>query len=163
MKILMSLGLALAMSFWSPGTAATPAQDPLVGTWILDRFVDTPEGEEPVYLYGERPVVIFIFTAGGHFSFNVMGDRSADEKPNSIPDANAEVEPSWYLSYFGTYQYDPAGPSWTTQVLGGNIPSYIGTEQTRSFKLDGNVMTILGTATVNGKRVRAERILHKVD
>jgi hypothetical protein len=154
------LGLAALLA--APASAQPKADNPLVGTWVIDRFVNAPEGGEPDYPFGKQPVGTFIFTADGHFSFNVMRGARREEDTAIAADANAEWVPSWYLSYFGTYRYNPSDPSWTGRVLGGNIASYIGTEQTRRFKIEGNVMTISAAYEDNGRKIRAERVLRKV-
>ncbi len=62
----------------------------------------------------------------------------------ALPDPGPEAcALNLYCSYFGTYTYDPSGPSWTVRVEGGNIPSYLGTDQTRHFTIDGDRLTIV--------------------
>lgn len=143
---------AVALAASMPAAAASPERDPLVGTWIVERFVDQPEGEAARYLFGERPRGIFIFAPDGHFSFSVMHEAA---------DKAAASTPNWYVSYFGTYRYDPVGPSWTARVTGGNIPDYIGTEQTRRFRIDGDRLTIIVTSAENGRTVHGERVLRR--
>ncbi|WEK01643.1 MAG: lipocalin-like domain-containing protein [Candidatus Sphingomonas phytovorans] len=152
----MAAMAALAMM---PAGVTGAAPNPLVGAWAVDRFVDMPEGEKPVYPFGEKPVGLFIFTADGHFSFNVMGAPGGGDASGG----RVGWTPASYVSYFGTYRYDPAGSSWTAQVMGGNVPGYTGTSQTRGFKLVGKVLTISATAQENGRTIRVERVLHKID
>ena len=61
-------GLMLVLSVWVRPAASieTPRQNPLIGTWLLVRYVDTPEHGTPIYAFGNKPVGYFIFTAGGH-------------------------------------------------------------------------------------------------
>ena len=145
-------------------TSATTAQEgpaepnPLVGSWRLERYVDTPEGAAPFFAFGENPVGLFVFTADGYASFHLMRNPSAAEPAGSDPDPNACV-PIWYCSYFGTYTYDAAGESWITHVLGGNVPSYIGTDQPRSFRIDGDRLIISYGYEADGRTVRGERVL----
>jgi len=163
MKVMRYAVFGLALTLASPGIASGPAADPLVGTWAIESVVDTPEGEAPTYPFGKQPKGYFIFTSGGRFSFSVMGERPAEDVLRSIPRPEDEWVPRWYVSYFGTYRYDPEGPSWVSTVEGGNIPGYVGTDQRRSFKLDGKVMTITGYGSANGKPVKAVRVLRKVE
>lgn len=162
MRSWMHVWTVLLSCLAPPAAVAAPKDNPLVGTWVLDRFVDVPDGGEPVYPYGKKPIGQFIFSADGHFAFNVMRNPPIETKTAKEFDPKEDSIPGWYVSYFGSYRYDPAGPSWTATVTGGNIPGYIGSEQTRSFKLDGNVMTISGVGVSNGKTIRVERVLHKV-
>ena len=135
--------------------------NPLVGAWTLQRYVDTPDGGAPIYAFGVRPVGLFVFTADGHVSISLMRNPPAVGAPTSDPDPDACV-PSWYCSYFGTYTYDPSGPSWTTLVIGANIPSYLGTNQRRSFTIKGSLLTISETYAAGGKTFRAQRVLRKL-
>lgn len=147
---------AVALAASMPAAAAPPERDPLVGTWIVERFVDQPEGEAARYLFGERPRGIFIFAPDGHFSFSVMHEAADKAEGNGAP-----WTPNWLVSYFGTYRYDPAGASWTAHVAGGNVPGYIGTEQVRRFRIDGDRMTISAIGEENGQPVRSERVLRR--
>jgi len=134
--------------------------NPLVGTWTIERFVDTPEGGVPVYPFGERPRGLFIFTADGHVSINLMREmRAAAADADPDPDV---CTPDWYCSYFGTYTYDPSGPTWTTRVTGANIANYLGSEQTRRFAIDGDTLIISETYQSGGSTVQAERVLRRV-
>ena len=69
-------------------------------------------------------VILFVFTADGYVSISIMRNPPAAGKESSDPDPDACI-PAWYCSYFGTYQYDPRGPSWTTHVIGSNDLSYL--------------------------------------
>lgn len=138
------------------------SSNPLVGTWKLERYVDTPEGGTPIHTFGDPPIGLFVFTSDGHVSIHLMRNPPAPEAPSNDPDPDA-CTPAWYCSYFGTYTYDPKGPSWTTHVTGGNILSYSGTDQKRSFRIEGDLLTISETYTSDGKTVRAERVLRRAD
>jgi hypothetical protein len=156
-KKMTGLVLTFLAMFAAPAFGQAP--DPLVGSWVVERFTDTPEGGAPAYPFGEQPVGLFVFAADGHFSFSVM--RGPDREASNPAAAAAEWTPAWYVSYFGTYRYDPAGPSWTTRVLGGNIPSYVGTGQTRNFTLAGDVLTITAIYQQDGRTIRGERVLRR--
>lgn len=138
------------------GWAVEPS--PLVGSWSLERYVDTPDGGSPYFAFGENPVGLFVFTADGYASFHLMRNLPAAEPAGSDPDPNACV-PTWYCSYFGSYTYDAAGGRWITHVLGGNIPSYIGTDQPRSFRIEGERLIISYTYEADRRTVRGERVL----
>lgn len=140
---------------------AQTIRSPLVGTWRLLTYIDQPAGGEPVYAFGEHPVGQFIFTASGQISVNIMRNPPAPEAASHDIDPDACV-PAWYCSYFGTYTVDAAGHRWTTRVLGGNIPSYLGTAQVRRFEISGDRLRIAETYSEGGRVVRAERILERV-
>ena len=157
-KWLLTIFAALTACGSKPTTA--PA-NPLVGTWELIRYVDTSGDGPPVYAFGNHPVGLFVFTADGHFSVSLMRNPPAIHEATTDPDPDACI-PSWYCSYFGTYTYEAGGLSWTTHVLGGNIPSYLGTDQRRTFALRGNALTISETYSANGQTFRGQRVLQRL-
>jgi hypothetical protein len=146
------------------GALAPPAhaagRNPLVGSWDLQEYVDLPEGGAPVYAFGKRPVGIFVFSADGHISVSLMRNPPADDPAIVDLDPDACI-PGWYCSYFGSYTYDPTGPSWTTHVIGGNIPNILGTDQRRPFKIHDDLLTITETYSAAGKTFHARRVLRR--
>ncbi|MFT3725925.1 MAG: lipocalin-like domain-containing protein [Hyphomonadaceae bacterium] len=139
--------------------ASSPPSDLLVGTWRLVRYVDTPEGGQPTFAFGERPAGYFVFTADGLASISFTHPSPGPDAAPADPDPDACV-PAWYCSYFGSYTTD--GRSWTVHVEGGNIPSMIDTDQTRSYVLNGDTLTLAGAYDgADGKPVRFERVLQR--
>ena len=133
-------------------------QNPLVGTWNLVRYAETPEGGEPAQLFGESPIGQFIFTGDGHMSVHIMRNPPNPEDAVVDPDPDACV-PGWYCAYFGTYTVDAGGRYWVTHVDGGNIPTYIGTDQKRIFTIDSDRLVISEKYISEGVPVSAERVL----
>ena len=151
---LITFGFAPALA-----TAAKNAEtEPLVGTWRLIRYADTPEGGAAVEAFGAQPIGLFIFTADGHVSISIMRNPPDIAAATTDPDPEACV-PGWYCSYFGTYRVDHAKGAWVTLVEGGNIPAYLGTAQRRVFKIEGDRLVIAESYVADGKPVRAERVL----
>ena len=61
------LALLLAITLLVPACApvratSATAPNPLVGSWTLERYVDTPEGGAPIYAFGEHPSGLGKFT-----------------------------------------------------------------------------------------------------
>ena len=132
--------------------------NPLVGTWRLVRYVDTPKGGEPIYVFGESPIGQFIFTEDGYMSVHVMHNPPNPNDAVVDPDPDACI-PSWYCGYFGTYTVDTKEHYWVTHVLGGNIVAYIGTDQKRIFTIEGDQLVISETYLSGDVPVTAERVL----
>jgi hypothetical protein len=148
------------------GCATTPLSpptlnNPLVGTWQLQSYADTPEGGAPIYAFGNPPRGLFVFTADGHVSINLMRNPPAIGSTSNDPDPDS-CRPDWYCSYFGTYTYDATTSSWTTHVIGGNIPNYLGTDQRRIFTIAGSFLTISETYTADGKVFHGQRVLRRL-
>jgi hypothetical protein len=134
--------------------------DSLVGTWHLVRYVDTPEGGEPIYAYGTKPIGLFIFTPDGHISVSIMRNPPDINSATTDPDPEACI-PSWYCAYFGTFAVNYQRGTWVTHVLGGNIPAYLGTDQSRSFKLKGDTLTVTEAYIAANRHFHAERVLRR--
>jgi len=152
---LMIFAALIAFGF-QVGPCAAEERNPLTGAWRLQTFVDKQDGAEPVYAFGKHPIGLFVFTANGYASFSIMHNPPDFKVTSGKPDPEDSV-PAGYLSYFGTYTIDKAHSTWTTHVLGGNVPAWIGTNQTRPFKIVGNTLTIAIDYTDNGRRVHEER------
>lgn len=157
MRVHLALPAVFATLWPLCGAAAMadPAS-PLVGSWRLERYVDLPEGGEPVYALGRAPVGQMIFTADGHASISLM--RNPPEAVPGDDPATDSCVPAWYCAYFGTYTLDPSGRRWTVQVQGGNMPAYRGTTQSRDFEISGDRLTIRAAYEQDGRRFTAERV-----
>lgn len=166
---LAALSATLAITFvWTlgaanaePAPAAKAGDASLVGVWRLVRYVDRPDGADPVYAFGKQPIGQFIFTADGHISVNIMRNPPAPGAASADIDPDACM-PDWYCSYFGTYTVAADRGQWTTQIEGGNIAAYLGTRQSRTFQIVGGRLTIAETYQEAGRTVRAERVLQRV-
>jgi hypothetical protein len=132
----------------------------LVGSWRLVRYADTPDGGEPIQAFGKEPIGLFIFTADGHVSISFMRNPPDFKSPTTDQDPDTCI-PAWYCAYFGTYTVSYEKGVWITHVMGGNIPTYLGTDQPRTFKLEGDTLTISEAYTADGKVFRAERVLRR--
>lgn len=131
----------------------------LVGTWILEDFYDEADDGEKIYGLGEEAKGMMIFTPDGQASVNLMRGPLPDDLRATAPETGCI--PYWACFYFGTYTTTADGTSWTINVEGGNMPSYIGTEQSRSFIIENDILNIGATYELNGKTVRAVRTFRK--
>lgn len=132
-------------------------KNPLIGTWLLVKYVDTPSDGEPIFAFGKEPVGHFIFTAGGHVAFSIMRSPPDIDSPSSDPDPDACI-PGWYCAYFGTYTINTKNGVWVTHVLSSNIPGFLNTDQPRHFTIDGDRLVVAETYLNGRTRIKAERI-----
>lgn len=163
--LLMASGLlAIAAPLNADGPSPKPvvavSGSALIGAWKLVSYVDTPEGGEPVYAFGKQPIGEFLFTADGHASISIMRNPPGAGAATTDIDPDACV-PAWYCSYFGSYGVAADGSRWTIHVLGGNILSFIGTEQSRAFRIDGDRLLLSESYEADGKTVQAARVLER--
>jgi hypothetical protein len=148
----------LLLSAWmqAAGAGEIDKKNPLIGTWLLVRYVDTPENRQPIFAFGRKPVGHFIFTPGGHIAFSIMRSPPDAETPTSDPDPDACI-PGWYCAYFGTYTVDIKHGVWVAHVLSANIPGFLNTDQPRHFTIDGKRLVVSETYFNGGTRITAER------
>ena len=125
-----------------------PAQKPaprLVGTWRLVEFcnVDTPG--DTTYSLGRRPIGFFIYDRAGNLSIQVMrATPSAAFRQDSIPLGGMAELRTQYFGYFGTYTIT-SDSTVVHHVAGGTIPSYVGTDQRRNYRIRGDTLSIGGS------------------
>jgi len=76
----------------------------------------------------------------------------------SDPDPDVCI-PVWYCAYFGTYTVDKKNNAYSIHVLGSNVPTFIGTDQTRHYSLQGDRLILSETYLEGTTRVHAYREL----
>jgi len=154
----MFFGVFLCFAGVQVGVAADSSKaNPLIGMWILVKYVDTPENSEPVFAYGKEPIGHFIFTAGGHAAFSIM--RNPPNIDDPTPDLDPETcTPVWYCAYFGTYTVDVRTGTWVIHVQGTNSSGFLDTDQPRHFKISGDRLVISETYYNGSTRIQAERV-----
>ncbi len=144
-RIILLTVLALTLA-----PSALPAQQSrsgLIGTWRIAEFcnVDTPG--DTTYSLGRRPIGFFMYDPAGTLMIQAMRTPHAGAfAADSVALAGmAEVRGS-YFGYFGTYTVT-SDSTVVHHVTGGTIPSYVGTEQRRDFRIRGDTLSI-GVAPV---------------
>jgi hypothetical protein len=107
-------------------------QDNLVGVWKLRSFVmenvDTKERSEP---FGPEPRGTLVLHANGRMVALLTARRTADA---TEADAAAPLK---LLAYAGRYRLEPPDRL-VTSVDVAWIEDWIGTEQTRTYRLEGD-------------------------
>jgi hypothetical protein len=110
---------------------------PLQGVWKLVSYVvEIQATGEKEPLMGKNPTGYAIFTPEGRAMFVVTGER---RKPAKSVTERAELLGS-LVAYTGTYRIE--GDSWITNVEVAWNPEWVGTEQRRFFRVDGNRLQV---------------------
>ncbi|HZY99900.1 MAG TPA: lipocalin-like domain-containing protein [Candidatus Baltobacteraceae bacterium] len=137
----------------------------LLGSWRLTSGEWIEESGPVDSPLGTHPVGLLIYDEPETVSVQIM-------RPNQAPFANddyrlatdAEKAAVWggYFCYFGTFSVDEANGTVTHRVTGSWFPNYVGTEQVRFCKLDGDRLTLTaktsgGHVTVTWQRVSRDR------
>lgn len=134
----------LALCFSSPTLAAQQPVPRLVGTWRVAEFCDVDTPGDTIYPLGRRPIGFFIYDPAGNLSIQAM--RAAPSGAflrDSIPLGGMAELRSSYFGYFGTYTIT-SDSTVVHRVTGGTIPSYIGTDQPRNYRIRGDTLSIGG-------------------
>lgn len=146
--LLMSIALPLS-TFAMAQTAASTPQDapasatpataaPVEGSWRLVSYeVEVKDGGETFPPMGDHPTGYVMFAPEGRVWFVLTGEgrepgESAQEKARLLETV---------IAYTGRYRIE--GDTWITAVDVAWNPAWVGTEQRRQFKLDGDRLQVL--------------------
>lgn len=105
----------------------TPSEpDALISTWrVVSYETWNPQGQVSTP-FGDAPSGYAVFDATGHAFIQLMGNS-----PGAA-----------FAAYYGTYTTDHDARVVTIRVEGSNVPSYIGTDQVRPYRVDGENLTL---------------------
>jgi len=106
---------------------------PVVGVWKLVSFErEYQAGGEREYPMGKAPTGFILFLPEGRMTVVITGEgRTA---PTTDQDRAGLY--NTLVAYTGRYRVD--GDKWITTLDVSANPAWVGTEQTRSFRVDGN-------------------------
>ena len=125
----------------------------VVGTWQLASFWhEFQDGSEPRPMYGKNPTGYIVFTADGRMMSIV--EAEGRKAPQSDEDRAAAFRS--LIAYTGRYRFE--GDKFITKVDVSWNPAWVGTEQARSFKLDGDRLQVISPWVMSpnlGKMTRA--------
>jgi Lipocalin-like domain len=117
----------------------------LVGTWRLVSCESRTTGGEVRYPLGRSPAGRLSYDAGGQMSAQLMDPGrpkfgSGDLARGS--DAEVRAAAAGYIAYYGRYTLDPSRGVVVHHVEGALFPNWVGGDQARSYRLDGDRLTI---------------------
>ena len=129
--VLVLFVLAVQSSFADDRTS-------LHGVWKLVAYeVEIQTTGKKEALMGRNPTGYAIFTPGGRAMFVITGEG---RKPAKSVEERADLL-STLVAYTGTYRIEE--DKWITKVEVAWNPEWVGTEQTRSFKVSGDRLRVL--------------------
>ncbi len=133
-----SLVLAVFLASILPQSSFGEEETAIVGTWkLLSYVVEVQATGEKLPAMGEKPTGYVTFLPGGRVFFLLTGEG---RKPAKADRDRAELLDT-LVAYTGTYSV--AGDIWTTNVDVAWNPEWVGTKQTRSFKLEADRLDVL--------------------
>ncbi len=132
---------ALIAGLLAAGCASTEparnvsAANPLVGTWRLVSFQMEHQGSgEKTFPMGRTPAGYLSFMADGRTAVVITGEGR--KAPSS--DAERAALYNSLVAYTGAYRIE--GDQWITSVDASANPAWVGTQQPRSFKVNGDTL-----------------------
>jgi hypothetical protein len=136
--------LLLVIGFSGLTSQLSLAQDSPVGVWRLVSYtVEDPDSGQVFYPFGKEARGYLIYTAGGRMAavLHAEGRKrfSAGNRINAPVEERAEAF-STSTAYTGTYTF--LGDRVIHQVEVSTNPDWIGSEQVRYPKIEGNRLTI---------------------
>lgn len=115
----------------------THQSNPVQGVWSLVSYVvEVQETGETFAPMGDHPTGFVIFTAEGRLSFTLSAQG---RQPGSTAEERSDLLNSM-IAYTGSYRLE--GDRWITQVDVAWNPSWVGTEQTRFYRVENNLLIV---------------------
>jgi hypothetical protein len=128
--------LVLFLTLGQPGFADDGAK--ITGIWKLVAYeVEVQATGQKLPVMGQNPTGYVIFAPEGRVWFVLTGEG---RKPAKTAEDRAELL-NTLVAYTGMYRVE--GDKWITRVDVAWNPEWVGTEQTRSFKVEGGRLEVL--------------------
>lgn len=137
-------------------------RDKLVGTWILESYVEYPlDGSDPLFPFGERPEGFILYTADGYMAAQLsMPDRARFASGDWFEGTDAEYRSQGksYIAYSGPYDVDEGNGALTHTVAVSMFANWLGQTQPRTIRFDGDYLILGNTSGYlsKGQAVNAE-------
>ena len=125
----------------------------LVGNWTLVSYDAIAPGGERSLPYGHA-LGRLSYDEHGHMSGQVMRPGRARV---SLGHGNAQqVRAAYigYVAYFGRYKVNPAGDAVTHFVEGSLNPAWVGGEQVRQMRFDGDLLVLQADVQKGGQIIK---------
>ena len=137
------------------------------GTWRLQDSYAEKDGVRQPFPLGEGTKGLIMYDDIGHMSAQLMSKdrvRFSSRIPKDIPAEEISQAYHEYTSYYGTYTLDVDAGTITHHVEGALAPQWIGGDQLRYFKFDGEhlVLTTPPMKVADGSKVVNTLIWQKV-
>jgi hypothetical protein len=125
----------------------------LIGNWTLLSYItEHPDGTtgRP---YGEA-VGRLSYDALGNMAGQVMRPGRLEVTPGQWTTQDVRSAYAGYIAYFGTYEADEAGGTVVHHVQGALNPAWVGGDQVRQMRFDGELLILSTDVPKGGALVR---------
>ena len=120
-----------------------PQEDDLVGTWkLVSAWSKRPNGEL-VGLYGEHPIGFLTYTKEGRMAVIISdSDRASLSTEDDLVAPNAERAAAFstFGAYAGTFRIEADRVIHHVEI--SSLQNWVGTDQVRWMKLEGNRLVL---------------------
>ena len=126
-----------------PGSSSLKGQ--LIGTWMLASWEQKKGDGTNVQRYGENPLGIAFFDAGGRYIITVMRADRPKYASNALWQGTSEENKATAdgtITYFGTYSVSEADSSIAIHIEGSSFPNWNGVDQKRIVAIAGDRLTL---------------------
>jgi len=127
-----------------------------LGTWRLVSFEVRSAGDKVYYPWGENPAGYIMYNADGYMSVSMMAsDRPAFEA-SDLPKGTEQEKVAAadkYISYAG--KYEVRGSKVIHHVDVSLFPNWVGGNQERNFKFEGNRLLLSADPVPDDEKQKA--------
>ena len=125
----------------------------LAGSWkLVSLHIQDPSGQT-TYPFGRAARGRLIYEPNGRMAVQLMNpDRPGLTSGDPLVASEAEVRTAFggYTAYYGTYSVNPGDRTIVHHIEAALLANWVGTDQRRSFELDGKFLTLKGTLLLGG-------------
>ena len=111
--------------------------------------------------YGEDAEGLLVYTPEGYMSGHLMRPDVPRFRRGARAALSEQAHEAFlgYLGYFGTYAVDREAGTVTHHVLGSWHPNWVGTDQIRHFRFEGEDLLIETPPLQSGRRTRVTSLV----
>ena len=121
---------------------AFASAETLLGKWKLVAAEDLrPDGSVARHPWGLHPIGFIVVEKGSCYVQIMSSDVPDFSAPGTITEQMKASLLTSYIAYTGPCTFDDAAGTTTMKVEAAWRPDYVGTEQTRYYRFEGNRMT----------------------
>jgi hypothetical protein len=160
--LVLGAALALTRSAGAEQNGGQPGVQSatLAGVWTLVLVDNVLADGRRIHLYGPAPQGLLMLDADGHYSLQIYREGRApfgsNDKSKATPEENRTAVQG-ANAHFGRFAVDATAGTIAFRIEHASFPNWEGTEQKRSFTLDGDRLRyVVPTPTTGGEATIGE-------
>jgi hypothetical protein len=133
--------------------SSAPLRDRFLGSWSLVSVEQVLPSGEVLRPFGDAPLGSLLYQADGYMAAQLsIGNPRKFASDDTSQATTEEAAAAWmtYIGYWGSFEVDAARGVVVHRVEGSWFANWIGTEQIRHFRFEGNDRLILEAPTPAG-------------